>query len=104
MRVLKIWDGDYPWDIRVEKFCNALGERGDEVHLVCRNLARKPREEFYKGIHLHRLPSLPRFCGGLNTAFTFPAFFSPVWLAQIHKHCRKHACDVIVVRDLPMAP
>jgi glycosyltransferase involved in cell wall biosynthesis len=104
MKVLKLWDGDYPWDIRVEKFCNALIEAGDEVHLVCRNLARKPREELYKGIHLHRLPFLPKWLGSLNAAFTFPAFFSPVWLYCLYRNVRKHRCDVIVIRDLPMAP
>lgn len=104
MRVLFIWDGDYPWDIRVEKFCNTLIESGDEVHLVCRNLARRVREESYKGIHIHRLPFLPRWLGRLNAAFTFPAFFSPVWLGNIYRRARKHSCDVIIVRDLPMAP
>jgi glycosyltransferase involved in cell wall biosynthesis len=104
MRVLFIWDGDYPWDIRVEKFCNALTETGEEIHLVCRNLARRPREELYRDIHLHRLPFLPKWLGKLNAAFTFPAFFSPVWLWNMYRRGYKHSCDVIIVRDLPMAP
>lgn len=102
--MLFIWDGDYPWDIRVEKFCSALIEAGNEIHLVCRNLARRPREELYEGIHLHRLPFLPRWLGRLNAPFTFPAFFNPIWLANMYRHARAHACEVIIVRDLPMAP
>lgn len=104
MTVLFIWDGDYPWDIRVEKFCSALIEGGNEIHLVCRNLARRPREELYDGIHLHRLPFLPWWFGRLNAAFTFPAFFNPIWLVNMYRHALAHSCDVIIVRDLPMAP
>ena len=31
MRVCKIWDADYPWDIRVEKVVDALGAAGHSV-------------------------------------------------------------------------
>jgi glycosyltransferase involved in cell wall biosynthesis len=102
--MLFVWDGDYPWDIRVEKVCDSLLEGGHEVHLVCRNLGRQQREERYRGLHLHRLPYLPRALGKLNQAFTFPAFFSPVWLWQIFTRARRHRCQLVIVRDLPMAP
>ncbi len=34
MRILKIWDGDYPWDVRVEKVATALAEAGHTVHQI----------------------------------------------------------------------
>ena len=37
MRICKIWDADYPWDVRVEKVARSLTEAGHEVHLVARN-------------------------------------------------------------------
>lgn len=103
MVITFIWDGDYPWDIRVEKVCETLIEQGHEIHLVCRNTSRKPLEDKYKGLFLHRLPYLPKFLGKFNDAFTFPAFFSPLWLFRILTVTLKNRGDLIIVRDLPMA-
>lgn len=103
MKALFVWDSDYPWDIRVEKICNTLINNGWEVHLVCRNRSRKPTEELYQGIHLHRLPCVPKRFGFLNDIVTFPAFFSPLWLARVSKVARQQNVDLIIVRDLPIA-
>lgn len=103
MKVLFVWDSDYPWDIRVEKICNTLLENGWKVHLVCRNRLRRPTEEIYNGIHIHRLPFLPRFMGSLNEAFSFPAFFSPLWLSRMNVVAKDYGVDLVIVRDLPMA-
>jgi len=103
MKTLIVWDSDYPWDIRVEKICNTLMENGWEVHLVCRNKDRRPVNEIYKGIHLHRLPFLNKKFKGLNNPFGFPAFFNPVWLKRIYKVARCYKVDLIIVRDLPLA-
>ena len=43
LRIVMVWDGDYPWDVRVEKVCTTLIASGHEVHLVCRNSAGTPR-------------------------------------------------------------
>jgi glycosyltransferase involved in cell wall biosynthesis len=102
-RALFIWDADYPWDVRVEKICTALCDAGWVVHLVCRNTRGSAREEDCGGIHVHRITP-PAFSGRLASAFTFPAFFSPLWLAEIWRVARTSAIDLIVVRDLPMAP
>ncbi len=104
MRLLFIWDSDYPWDIRVAKICRSLLEAGVEVHLVCRNKHRRPVEEVYDGINIHRIAFLPKKYGRLNDIFSFPLFFSPVWLARINRVVKCHAIDLIIVRDLPMAP
>ena len=103
MKILFIWDGDYPWDIRVEKVCKSLHRDGYVAHMVCRNIARKPLEESYQNIQIHRLPYLPHWLGSMNNAFTFPLFFSPVWLWNIYKQAKANNCEVIIVRDLPMA-
>jgi glycosyltransferase involved in cell wall biosynthesis len=103
MNILYIWDGDYPWDIRVDKVCNSLQKNGYNVHVVCRNIARKKRREQYNGYNIHRLPFLPKWMKGLNNLFTFPAFFSPIWLWMIYKISKEENCKLILNRDLPMA-
>jgi glycosyltransferase involved in cell wall biosynthesis len=104
MRILLIWDGEYPWDIRVSKVAQTLLHCGHEIHMVCRNRYGKPRYELYQGLHLHRIAALPRVLAWANGAFTFPAFFNPVWIIQLIRTLRRERCEMIIVRDLPMAP
>jgi|MTBAKSStandDraft_1061840.scaffolds.fasta_scaffold01661_8 glycosyltransferase involved in cell wall biosynthesis len=104
MKILFVWDSDYPWDIRVSKICNSLLNGGHEVHLVCRNQKRQLLEELYEGIHIHRLYCLPQFLGRFNDIFGFPLFFSPIWFLRIFNIAKSMKTDAIIVRDLPMAP
>ena len=103
MRICKIWDADYPWDVRVEKVINALTEVGWHVDLVCRNEKRLPRVERLGNLEIHRLPSLPAAFGRLNRLVNFPYFFNPIWIHNILHVARHTQPDVILVRDLPLA-
>lgn len=103
MNILYIWDGDYPWDIRVAKVTTSLQVNKYNICIVCRNIKRSPLVDSYGGVTIYRLPYLPKWFGNLNNAFTFPAFFNPVWLWKIYQVARMNRCDCIVVRDLPMA-
>ena len=101
MKICYVWDADYPWDIRVEKFCRTLIDAGHEVHLLCRNKRRLPVYEMSDGIHIHRHPSVKN--KKLNSLIGFPAFFSPLWLYLLFKLAVHYRFDLIIVRDLPMA-
>lgn len=103
MKILFLYDGEYPWDIRVEKICNTLLDKSHEVHMVCRNKSRQVRSEKYENINIHRTISIPTFFGKINDVVTFPAFFSPVWLIELYIQTKKNKCEIIIVRDLPMA-
>jgi len=101
MKILYIWDADYPWDIRVEKICNSLKQHGHEVHIAARNLNKLNQYEVIDGIHVHRM----KYFGNskINYTYSFPAFFSPVWKNLIKNIIGKQGISVIIVRDLPMA-
>lgn len=104
MRILKIWDADYPWDVRVEKVMRSLGEAGHEVHLVARNNKHSPIEEQLPEGRVHRLRPwgfLPQKVDGLAQ---FPAFVNPRWYARMMEVGRKIDAEVVFVRDLPLAP
>jgi glycosyltransferase involved in cell wall biosynthesis len=103
MVICHIWDADYPWDIRVEKVCQSLKAR-HEVHLLCRNEKRSPRREVLDGIFVHRLPALPRWLGPCHAAAGLPLFFNPVWVGAIWSTVRQVRADLILVRDIPLAP
>lgn len=103
MNILLVWDGDYPWDIRVDKMCSSLIRYDHAIHIACRNLAGRPLKDTYNGAAIHRLPALPRSMSQLNAAISFPAFFSPLWLWHLYLIGKKQQCQLIIVRDLPMA-
>ncbi len=103
MRICKVWDADYPWDIRTSKVCQSLTAAGHEVHLVARNKARRPVHEVLPEAVVHRLSPWP-IGRGLNAATMFPAFFNPRWFHAIHDTAKRINADLILVRDLPLAP
>ncbi|HEX8948214.1 MAG TPA: glycosyltransferase family 4 protein [Dissulfurispiraceae bacterium] len=101
MRILYIWDADYPWDVRVEKICRTLAENGAAVHIASRNLKRRPEYEQSGGLHIHRLA--PRRIDFANRVLSFPAFFSPVWRGFLDRIISRENIDLVIVRDLPLA-
>jgi len=103
MKILAVWDGDYPWDVRVEKVCKAFVDHGDEVVLVSRNSKGRPRQESIDGFDIRRVFAFRGSLSRWNSAVTFPFFLSPVWLWEIYKTARQFKPDLIVIRDLPMA-
>jgi hypothetical protein len=79
MKILYIWDADYPWDIRVEKICSSLDQHGHEIHIIARNLRKWNQYECIGGLHVHRIKAFEN--EKLNYIASFPAFFSPLWNA-----------------------
>lgn len=103
MVICHIWDADFPWDVRIEKISDSLSKK-HEVHLLCRNSARSLRHEKINGFTVHRLPSLPRVFGRVQRLIGFPAFFNPIWVYMIWQTVRAVKAEMILVRDLPLAP
>lgn len=107
INVLHVWYADYPWDVRVEKVTAALIEAGMAVHLVVRNTRNLPLKETVDGAEVHRMRWVGTWSGiarRINVASSFPAFINPRWLLHIYRVGRMTRADVILVRDLPLAP
>lgn len=100
MRIMYIWDADYPWDVRVEKICKSLVNNGHEVHIASRNLKKMAEYENIDGLHIHRIKAWNS--SKLNYFLSFPLFFSPVWKRFLDRIIRENSVDVVIVRDLPM--
>lgn len=103
MRICHVWDAEYPWDVRAFKVVKSLTEAGHEVHLVARNRDGRPLEEHLPECTVHRMAPL-NAPAALNSASMFPAFFNPRWLNLIRGVARRTAADLIICRDLPLAP
>lgn len=104
MRILKIWDGEYPWDVRAEKVSRALTEGGHAVHMVARNRDGRIARESLSECTVHRLRSWHVLGRRLDAASQFPAFFNPRWVVRTLAVAREERCEAVLVRDLPLAP
>jgi len=106
MKVLHIWYADYPWDVRVEKVVAALHDAGMTVCLLARNLGNLKPYESTGEAEIYRLRWIRSKVKEhwINSISTFPAFVNPRWILHILRVCRSKRPDLILVRDLPLAP
>lgn len=104
MIVGKVWDSEYPWDVRVEKVCAALHSAGHAVHLFCRNRKGQPLRENVDGIELHRMPNWPSAGTWLDDVSSFPAFMNPRWVRHLDVGTTETRIDLLLCRDLPLSP
>ena len=104
LRIIYLWDADYPWDVRTEKICAALTTAGHDVHILARNKAWHPEVERLPEGTVRRMPPWKVVGSSADKLLSFPAFFSPRWRSFLAKAIREVRPDVIIVRDLPLCP
>ena len=102
MNIMHVWDGDYPWDVRVEKINDTLVTEKHKVFIACRNQAMKKLFEYDRNVEIHRMPFIKKSTI-INSAIGFPFFFNPFWLIHLQKIAQNKKIDLILVRDLPLA-
>ena len=104
MKLLKVWDSEYPWDVRAEKVMRSLSEAGHSIDLVARNRSRMAEEEDLGYARVHRMRPWRLVGSRVDAASQFPAFVNPRWFAHVRTAFRRTASEAILVRDLPLAP
>jgi glycosyltransferase involved in cell wall biosynthesis len=103
LNVCYIYQDQYPWDIRVDKITATLASKGASVHILSRNRDGLPvKERISDNIVIHRLSAA--FNNWSRNLMNFPAFFSPFWLKAIIDTIHNEDINIIIVRDLPLAP
>jgi glycosyltransferase involved in cell wall biosynthesis len=103
MKVCYIYQDQYPWDVRVEKIMHSMAESGIEGHIISGNRDGLRRTETLRAkLHVHRM--LHVNCKNLNDLINLPAFFSPFWIKHIIAVINRTKPDLVIVRDLPLAP
>lgn len=98
-----IYAEDYPWDVRVEKILGGLASHGHNVSLICRNLNRRDKKEQIGNILCLRVLN-PEIGNFWQSICSLPAYFNPVWKSAIRKGISDNQVDLVIVRDLPLAP
>lgn len=97
-RVIYVRQAPYPWDIRVEKFCVALRQHGWEVEIIARRGANEPPVAEADGMAIYRVgPRHPR-------SISLPLPGNPLWQRMLDARVRAFKPDLLIARDVPMAP
>lgn len=104
LRIVYLWDADYPWDVRTEKVCAALAALGHDVHIIARNKARRPEVEQRHEGTVHRMRLWRWLPARADALLGFPFFLSPRWLSLLTRIVREVRPHVIIARDLPLCP
>ncbi len=101
---LYVWQGDYPWDVRVEKIVRALTAAGFDTHVAARNRRWSATTEVLPEAVTHRLPPW-RWAGRrLDGALQAPIPINPRWVGHLAETVRRTRPGVIIARDVPLAP
>lgn len=92
-KILYVWKSFFPWDIRVEKFCNSLADFGNFVVLLARWGGELLQNEEFGKFYIHR--------AGYNTKnFFFNPFpGNPYWKKELRLAISKYQPDLIIVRE-----
>lgn len=104
MRIVYLWDADYPWDVRTEKVCAALTDAGHDVVIAARNRGWRARTERLAEGRVRRMRPWRWMGRRLDGILSFPAFFSPRWTGLLADAVRESDAELVIVRDLPLCP
>ncbi len=97
-----VLDHEFPPDIRVENEAVSLIKSGHQVHLACYTRKSLPREDFYKGIIIHRIPISSFIYKASVAALTFPVYFK-FWTRYIDRLIKEFDIEALHIHDLPLA-
>jgi glycosyltransferase involved in cell wall biosynthesis len=90
-------------EIRLKKISETLAADGHEVHVLSRWEPDLPAVSPVDNLTIHRIRLLPAV-PALNAVLTLHLAYNPVWLGWIWWKCRALGIDVIIVRNLRLAP
>ncbi len=100
-----VWQGFYPWDVRLEKFI-ACFTKFYRVCLVSKGKDDNPLSEEHENLSIYRVRAglflkkigAKKIAGIINA----PIFFNPFWMIRCFSVARNNKASLILVRDLPM--
>lgn len=101
--ILYIWSADWPWDIRIDKEIQTLLDNSYEVSILARNTNNLPIEETDNNLKIYRIHNYIKNTK-INNVITTPIYFNPIWVFEIFNIIKHLKPDIIIIRDIPLAP
>jgi glycosyltransferase involved in cell wall biosynthesis len=96
-KILYVWQGGFPWEVRVEKVCLALRREGHEVTVLARGKAGQPQEDEFRGLRVVRVG------GGLPGPCSAPISANPLWKSAIRREVATWRPDLVMPREIMLA-
>jgi glycosyltransferase involved in cell wall biosynthesis len=96
-RILYVWQGRFPWEVRVEKVCLALAEAGCDVTILARGGAGQRPFARYRRMRIVRVGS------GLSSACSAPVSANPIWLRALMREAERRPPDLVIAREIMLA-
>ena len=101
-RILIVWTGNWPWDIRIEKEAKTLQKAGLEVCICSRNTKNLPTFEVLDNISVYRFFNFFKGSSLISDILSTPFYINPLWILHILKTILKTKPKIIIVRDIPL--
>ncbi|MFP4368750.1 MAG: glycosyltransferase [Candidatus Kapaibacterium sp.] len=93
-KVIYLWKGPYPWDVRVEKVCKALRDAGNEIHILARWGNETVKNEIIDGLYITRAGF------GIKQFFSLPISINILWKNELNALIDKIKPSLIIVREI----
>lgn len=90
-RILIVWQSDYPWDVRIDKFVRSFCKYSHEVVVLANNRFQNDPVGSYMGAKVVRL-----------RRYAKPLPFSSEWARAVEAVLDAERPDVVLVRDIPL--
>ena len=98
--LLHVWQGRYPWEVRVGKINRTLLAAGWKVTVASRRGEDEPAQESLDGIDIMRVGTP---ASGRLRVTSLPVPGNPVWARALNRITAQSRPDVVLVRDIPLA-
>lgn len=96
-RILYVYQGAYPWDVRVDKMTSALATAGYEVLVLCRWRGEEKKRDEFNGIVIWRV-------GSQEPSWkSQPTSFNPFWKKAIRRAVEEFKPHLIIPREILLA-
>lgn len=96
-KILYIWQKEYPWEVRVEKFCRSLIENDYQITILSRCFAGQKKTEEVNGIKIIRVGCDQPWSSSV------PISINPVWKKAIIDAVSLEKPDIIMPREIMLA-
>jgi len=96
-KILYIWKGPYPWEIRIKKVCETLAASNYDVTVLSRWNFEEKQNEVINNVKIHRVAY------NQKPITSLPIQWNPFWFKEIEKQIRRERPDLIIVREFHIA-
>ena len=101
-KILIIWQGNWPWDVRIDKQIKSLISNGNEVIILSRNTRHEKLFEVIDNVKVHRINNI-FYNEYFDNVLSTPFFLNPIWIIKMYNIFKVEKPDLIIIRDIPLA-